>query len=200
MAETEATLLLAESLAIQLSAVHIRGENNVLADMLSRSRLVLKTEWRLAPETFLWVCANSPFGPPVLELFANSRNHHLRRYVSPCADAGSWAVDALVCTWPAWVLYAFPPVSILDRVLLKILQERPRRLLLVAPLRPLAPWFPQLRALSLWVRLIPTHVLALHQPHFNHAMQDPTLLSLALWAIHCPDFANWDMTMTPFAN
>ena len=171
--EAEATLLLAESLSITLFASHIRGEHNVLADMLSRSRLVLKTEWRLSPETFSWVCANSPFGPPTLELFANSMNRHLPRYVSPCADAESWAVDALVCTWPDWVLYAFPPTTILDRVLLKLLQERPRRLLLVAPLRPLAPWYPQLRALSLWVRLIPRHVLGLHQPHFSPCHEGP---------------------------
>ena len=37
MAETEAMLVLAESLAVQLPAIHIRGENNVLADMLSRT-------------------------------------------------------------------------------------------------------------------------------------------------------------------
>ena len=194
MAETEATLLLAESLQISLSASHIRGEHNVLADMLSRSRLVLKTEWRLSDQTFQWVCANSPFGRPTLELFANSLNHHLPLFVSPCVDAGSWAVDALVCTWPDWVLYAFPPTTILDRVLLKILQERPRRLLLVAPLRPLAPWFPQLRSLCMWVRRIPMPLLQLLQPHFQHQMPDPTPLSLALWAISCPDFATWATT------
>ena len=200
MAETEATLLLAEALHVTLVASHIRGENNVLADMLSRSRLILKAEWRLGTTAFQWVCANSPFGPPTLELFGNSLNHHLPRYVSPCADAGSWAVDALVCTWPDWVLYAFPPFSIIDRVLLKILQERPPRLLLVAPYRPLAPWLPQLRALSLWVRAIPPAILSLHQPHFAHEMADPTPLSLALWAIRCPDFETWDTATKPCCN
>ena len=100
MAETEATLLLDEELQITLFASHIRGEHNVLADMLSRSLLILKAEWRLGTTAFQWVCANSPFGAPTLKLFGNSLNHHLPLYVSPCADAGSWAVDALVCIWP----------------------------------------------------------------------------------------------------
>ena len=69
MAETEATLLLDEALQVTLVASHIRGENNVLADMLSRSQLILKAEWRLGTTAFQWLCLSSPFGPPTLELF-----------------------------------------------------------------------------------------------------------------------------------
>ena len=49
-----------------------------------------------------------------------------------------------------------------------------------ALLRPLVPWFSQLRVLSLWARLIPSHVLAFHQTHFYNAVKDPPLLSFAL--------------------
>ena len=38
-----------------LQAAHIRGEHNVLADILSRRRTVLKTEWRLETAMFEWV-------------------------------------------------------------------------------------------------------------------------------------------------
>ena len=69
---------------------------------------------------FQWVCASSPFGPPTLEFFGNSLEPppaSLRVAMRRCRY---WAFDALVCTWPDWVLYAFPPFSIIDRVLLKI--------------------------------------------------------------------------------
>ena len=125
-------------------------------------------------------------GRPTLELFGNRLNRHLPRYVSPCADGQAFAVDALVCTWPSEVLYAFPPFTIMDRVLLKILQERPQRLLLVAPLRPLAPWFPRLHVMALSVTLIPEWALQLEQPHFVHLCPQPMQLSLALWHIRCP--------------
>ena len=183
MCETSAVLALAESLCLTLSAVHVRGELNVLADMLSRRHAILRNEWRLATHTFQWLCDASAWGRPTLELFGNRLNRHLPRYVSPCADGQAFAVDALVCTWPSEVLYAFPPFTIMDRVLLKILQERPQRLLLVAPLRPLAPWFPRLHVMALSVTLIPVWALQLEQPHFVHLCPQPMQIFFALWHI-----------------
>jgi hypothetical protein len=185
MAATRAVFRRIESLDITPLAVHIRGEDNVLADMLSRREVLLRNEWRLGTETFRWVCDNSPWGRPLCELFANKLNHHLESYVSPCPDPAAWAIDALVCTWPDTVLYAFPPFSILDKTLTKILQEAPRRLLLIAPVRPLATWFPQLYAMATVVTVIPHSVLSLQQPHFVHEMPHPERLSLALWRIQC---------------
>ena len=56
----EQVLRLAELLDIVLQEAHIRGEQNVLADILSRQRTVLKAEWRLSRHTFLWVSRMSP--------------------------------------------------------------------------------------------------------------------------------------------
>ena len=137
--------------------------------------------------TFHWICHNSPWGRPTLELFANKMNHLLPRYVSQCSDVDAFAV---VCAWPHEVLYAFPPFTILDRVFLKIPVERPQRLLLVPPFRPLASWFPRLRASALSVTLIPKPMLTLLQPHFDHVCPHPMQLSLALWCIHCPNFVH----------
>ena len=186
MRETATVFELVERLNITLSAIHVKGDLNVLADMLSRRHVILRNEWRLADKTFRWVCANSLWGSPSLELFANQMNRHLPRYVSPCADPHAHAVDALVCTWPREVLYAFPPFTILDRVLLKIQQERPGSLLLIAPVRPLANWYSGLRLFARSVTLIPASVLQLTQPHFEHSLAQPHLLSLALWHIQCP--------------
>ena len=187
MTEARTVLLLAERLDVHVTAVHVRGELNVLADMLSRRTSVIKTEWRLSDAAFQWLCANSPWGTPTCELFANRLNHHLPRYMSPCPDDQAYALDALVCPWPNEVLYAFPPFTLLDRVLLKILQERPRTLLLVAPSRPTATWFPTLQDLTVQKRCFPNECLQLLQPHTSVQMPSVQQLSLALWAIQCRD-------------
>ena len=174
---------LAERWQVSLSAAYIPGELNVRADMASRQGQVLKTEWKLLPVSFRWICANSPWGLPTLDLFANRLNHQLPRFGSPCPDPEATLVDALHADWPSEVLYAFPPVTILDRVVVKILQERPRTLLLVAPQFPYATWFPSLRLVAEKVIPFPVSVLGLSQPHWNHLHSDPNSLCLALWCI-----------------
>ena len=158
---TEQVLRLAAELNIVIQAVHIKGELNVLADMLSREGLVLKNEWRLSARTFEWVCRESPWGLPTVDLFANRLNKQLSMYFSPCHDNQAMGVDALLCSWPNLVCYAFPPTTILDKVALKIQQERPSRLLLVAPWWPTKPWFPTLMSNSLVVKMIPQSSLIL---------------------------------------
>jgi hypothetical protein len=182
--EAEETLLIAEAHDIDVVAVHIRGELNVLADMLSRQRLVLKTEWRLGQVAFNWICVSSLWGAPQVDLFANRLNTQLPRYMSPCEDENAEGVDALLCSWPDTVCYAFPPTTILARVITKIQQERPRRLLLVAPWWPTKSWFPFLQMAAVQVTVIPEKLISLEQPHFEHKMMSPELLCLALWQIN----------------
>ena len=64
MTEARTVLILAERLDVHVTAVHVRGELNVLADMLSRRESVIKAEWRLFDAAFQWLCANSPWGLP----------------------------------------------------------------------------------------------------------------------------------------
>ena len=181
--EAEAVLRLAQSLDITVQASHIRGDLNVLADMLSRENYILKNEWRLSPETFRWVCGESVWGAPTLDLFANRLNHQTQRFLSPCQDEQAVGTDALLCRWPPEVCYAFPPTTLMQRVVAKILQERPSRLLLVAPWWPMVPWFPTLQSRAMKVVLIPAESLRLCQPHFQCDMHCPMSLSLALWHI-----------------
>ena len=187
MREAFKVLRLAQSLNVTLLASHIKGELNVLADLLSRSEVVLKTEWRLDDASFRWLKEKSPWGEPSLELFANRLNRHLDRFVSPCDDDLAVATDALVCNWPDEVCYAFPPTVILDRVIMKLQQERPRRLLLVAPWLPRATWFPVLQEHAVQVLQFPSDRLNLLQPHFDHKMENPGQLCLVLWCIAFQD-------------
>ena len=105
---------------ISLSATYIPGSLNVIADMASRQGQILKTEWQLSEDTFQWVCQNSRWGTPTLDLFANKYNHLLSRYGSPCPDQQAALVDALTAPWPEEILYAFQLATIMNKVVVKI--------------------------------------------------------------------------------
>ena len=47
-------------------------------------------------------------------------NFKLAQYVSPVSDPNAWAVDALTVSWEALDMYAFPPVSLLGKVISKL--------------------------------------------------------------------------------
>ena len=86
--------LLAEELNIHLSDMFIKGENNIIADMLSRQGQIIKAEWILSMKTFQWVSQTSPWGAPAVDLFANSIINRLQKYMSPSPDGQAMAVDA----------------------------------------------------------------------------------------------------------
>ena len=174
----------AETHNIHVSAMFIKGKNNVIADMLSRHDQVLKSEWMLAEKTFKWIVSHSPWEKPEVDLFANSMTNQLPKYMSPCPDGQAIAVNALVSPWPKeTTLYAFPPTTIMAQVLLKIQEERPRRLLLVAPFWPMTTWFSTLKNMChSWTR-IPVTKLKLLQPHTGYVHQNPDSTCLVLWCI-----------------
>ena len=93
----EHLLLWCSQHSIVLTAKHIPGKLNVLADSLSRSNLILHTEWTLdsavlAPVWEAWF-------RPLVDLFATRFNHKLPTFVSPVPDPAAWAVDALSIPW-----------------------------------------------------------------------------------------------------
>ena len=74
--------------SIILTAKHIPGKLNVLADSLSRSHMILHTEWTLdsavlAPVWDAWFC-------PLVDLFATRFSHKLPTFVSPVPDPAAW--------------------------------------------------------------------------------------------------------------
>ena len=103
---------------IWLSAVHIPGTENVIADKRSR---VFKdnTEWSLSEKLFVHVVET--FGMPDVDLFASGLNHKVRKYVSWEADPNAFAVDAFALNWTTLGLcYAFPPFNMIGKILAKI--------------------------------------------------------------------------------
>ena len=125
---------------IQVRASHIAGVENTLADALSRGR-VSQGEWELAPQWAIFLFKR--LGRPLVDLFATAENAKLPTFCSRGFDPRAWAIDALSFSWDGLDSYAFPPFSIIHRVLLKIRASKVR-VLLIAPLWPRRPWFPLL--------------------------------------------------------
>ena len=140
----EEILLWAHDKGWSLTANHIAGSANVMADLLSRPDKIIQTEWSITHQTLerLW----SRWGKPLIDLFATKFSKRLPLYVSPVPDPEAWHTDAMDLQWSNLQAYAFPPWSILDRVVQKARREGPD-LILIAPYWPAKSWFPSLISL-----------------------------------------------------
>ena len=123
---------------IHLRAIHIAGVTNVLADDLSRGRTSGPTELVLSPQVVQTIFQR--YYHPVIDLFATAQSKHLPVFCSRYFDSRAFATDALSINWTGMVAYAFPPISLLPRVIEKIQQED-CEVLLVAPYWPKHVWF-----------------------------------------------------------
>ena len=178
---TEQLLIWARAHKISVSARHIAGSLNVLADQLSRSHTVIQTEWTLDFKVldYIWEL----WEKPLVDLFATRFNHRLPVYVSPVPDPQAWAIDALALSWRGLDAYAFPPINLLPRVLTKAETEAPR-LILVAPRWPAQPWFPDLLSLSHLPPIpLPVGARGLLQPRSGIPHGNPCWLDLHAWLL-----------------
>ena len=82
------------------------------------------------------------FGPFQVDLFASRVNTHCTLYFAWKADPGALASDALAHNWTFTSMYAFPPFSLVGRLLAKVEQEGVD-VCVVLPLWTTQPWFSQ---------------------------------------------------------
>ena len=139
-------LRLTESHSIRLLPQFIPGSLNVLADSLSRPHQLPHTEWSLHPEVFRSL---SRLWPVQIDLFATSANRQCCLFFSPFRDPLAAGTDAFLQCWDGLQAYAFPPWSILPKVLAKLRVSPGLKLTLIAPYWPQRPWFVDLLHLSL---------------------------------------------------
>ena len=152
-----AIILLARKKGWHLSAIHLEGVRNVVADSLSRSK-PLETEWKLDHNSFQWIYQKVP--SLEIDPFATFQNHKLPLYVSPNHDPQAVAMDALSLDWNQWEsIYVFPPFNLLMKVLDKLRLYK-GRVALVAPQWPKSNWYPLLMELRLKPWSIPNPVLS----------------------------------------
>ena len=104
--------ILAERKKIVISAFHIQGVKNVIADALSRTAPI-STEWQLDKDSFSQIVHH--WGQPEVDLFATKENHQVQQYVSPVPDPEAVGLDAFTVDWDRWsVVYMFPPPTMIQ--------------------------------------------------------------------------------------
>ena len=106
---------------IWLSAAHIPGKKNIVADFESR-RNQRESEWMLNKES-LFGALKSLRVTPTIDLFASRINKQFQRYVSYRPDPDAEAINAFLLNWEKLKFYAFPPFSVIPDVLAKIQKE-----------------------------------------------------------------------------
>ena len=120
---TKTLLLWCKARGIWLSACHIPGKDNTVADSYSRKQSI-HTEWSLNVNVFSHLC--EIYGTPSIDLFAARTNNQL--------------------PWDEYV-YIFPPFNLIPRVLKKLREDRTKKALIVVPEWKTQTWFPKLKSL-----------------------------------------------------
>ena len=166
---------------ISLQAVHLPGSQNSIADRLSRLR-GSHTEWSLSPDlaTRLW----SRVGLPDVDLFASTANRKLQTFCALTPGQEVWAVDAFTVNWSPFVGYAFPPFSLVHRVLLKVEADGCPMFILIAPNWPGQIWYPLLLRLLAGIPYkFPVRPDLLSIPETGEFHPRPNVLHLTAWPL-----------------
>jgi len=129
---------------IAIEAAFIAGSDNIRADALSR--LNNNTELSLNQDAMAMIV--NVLGIIDIDLFASANNAKCETFVSWKPDASAFAVNAFTVNWKDFKLaYAFPPFSLMGRVLQKASKECCNNLVVVFPLWTGQPWYPRLQKL-----------------------------------------------------
>lgn len=132
-----------ESKNLIIFASYIKSKENVIADKESRV-LTIETEWELNQNQFNML--KSRFGKFDIDLFATNINKKCEKFVSWHRDPESFVVDAFTIRWHQYYFYAFPPFSLILRVLNKIINDKATGVLIV-PHWPTQSWYPLFKSL-----------------------------------------------------
>jgi hypothetical protein len=143
-------MLLCDSFQTVLTMRHIPGNQNLIADALSRFRVPVNTEWELQP--VIYQASTLIWGRPLIDLFATSLNYKLETFVSSIPDQKAWLVDAMTISWKGIFNNIFPTFRLPHRILHKM-REDGCKTYLIAPTWSMQSWFLDLLLLSCGKRL-----------------------------------------------
>ena len=171
-----------ESFDIHLDARYLPGENNVLADVLSRRGQVVGTEWSLHTQVARSLLR--VWGNPSIDLFATCLNAKLPLYCSLVPDPQAVFEDAFRHPWDDLDLYAFPPFPLVGWVIARVQESSLVAMTLIAPLWPEKEWFADLLLLLTQPPLaLPCWDMLLRQPHCSLFHQGVHALKLHAWTL-----------------
>ena len=147
---TKDFLLWCKDKDIWISATHIAGIDNNEADKCSR-KINAEAEMSLHSHIFEKICLE--YGTPEVDLFASRINCKLPQYYSRFADEQAFGIDAFHHIWVGYI-YIFPPFILINRILSKILRDKPKKTMLIVPVWPTAVWYPKLMKMQKMMKLI----------------------------------------------
>ena len=174
-------LLWVESMKITLLPQFIQGSLNTRADLLSRPNLVIGSEFTLHQEVVQDLLHQ---WPAIIDLFATSLTARLPVFFAPAWEPKAAGVDAFLQPWDNLQAYAFPPIAIIRRVLLKLRASHHCDLTLIAPFWPQREWFPDLLELLSDIPIeLPKRRDLLRQPHFHRFHENLPMLRLTAWRL-----------------
>ncbi|XP_077346335.1 uncharacterized protein LOC143989955 [Lithobates pipiens] len=133
----------AERHLLSLSAVHLKGDLNRLADFLSRNPI---REWSLNPEVFSMIAGK--WGLPEVDLFASKENARVPQFFPLDSRDGSLGTDALAYPWEFRLCHAFPPFQLITLILRRIQKEKVP-VILITPFWPKRACFSTILGLTI---------------------------------------------------
>lgn len=164
-----------------LTALHLLGESNGLADPLSR-KATSSHEWELKNHLLDWLFQE--WGFPQIDLLASDQKSKCPIFCSQPGQYPRSLADTFFICWSHGSMYAFPPFPLIPRVLQNVKWEK-TRIILVDLAWPHQSWFldklfSQITNLShSQFRRTWYHSLVLHP--------NPASLCLTVWMISgCP--------------
>ncbi len=162
---------------LRLRATYIHTSCNVEADKASRS-LANETDFSLDLNSFDRI--KRRLGNPTIDLFASYLTKKCSRYASWFPDPNCCLVDAFSFTWNEF-FYAFPPFSLIARVMRKIVDDGGYGIIIV-PFWPSQAWYPLLQKLTLKSIILGKGTFKLSDPFScrKHPLQDSLSLVAAL--------------------
>lgn len=128
---------------IKIFASYINTKQNTVADSESRNNHY-ETEYELSQECFEKI--GQVFKFPEIDLFASKLNTKCKIYISWKPDPDCTTVDAFLVSWEHLDFYAFPPFSIINKTIKKIIDDKATGILVV-PKWPSQPWYPLFKKL-----------------------------------------------------
>ena len=165
---------------IQIRAAYLEGHKNILADQLSRTK-VLPLEQGLNEQIMNKIFAI--WGKPRIDLFASDNNYKLPIYCSWIPSQKAFAIDALSIPWNNIEATAFPPICLVPKVLAHMSLFL-CRIILIAPQWPRRHWYTNLlQSLIDYPRRLPVLNNLLHQPKTRIYHPNPEMFNLTAWLL-----------------
>ena len=167
---------------IQLTAAHLPGSTNIIADKESRNFSCHHTEWMLNSTTLSRALHTLNFTPEI-DLFASRLNKQFDQFCSFKPEPDAFCIDSFSISWSNLRFYCFPPFSCVLKAVQKVKREKAIRILVV-PKWPTQPWYPLLISLLVKPPVVllpsPTHLSLPVYPKEKHPLHKKMTLLICL--------------------